>query len=209
MAARVFFGLRLFERLQDLVSDRHGVCKTLQSRRELFEFVVAEVTVSNAGRQDEVIVWETNPFAICVAHEDILLILVHSGDFSENDGCIPLLAQDSADRGSNLTWCQYRRCHLIKQRLKEVVVGPVDHNNFGRGISQSPGGGQPAETAADDHDSWLWHDLSHPTRSAASEKPTNLRQRSCRALCRRHLSCSREVRRTLLEERCERFLGVC
>jgi hypothetical protein len=68
MAARVFFGLRLFERLQDLVSDRHGVCKTLQSRRELFEFVVAEVTVSNAGRQDEVIVWETNPLAICVAH---------------------------------------------------------------------------------------------------------------------------------------------
>src|ERR1700730_2672103 len=169
MPARVFFGLRLFERQQDLISDGHRVCKTLQSRRELFEFVVAEVTVSNASRQDEVIVWEANPLAICVAHEDIFLILVHSDDFSENDGCIPLLAQDSADRGSNLTWCQYRRRHLIEQRLKEVVVGPVDHNNFGWGISQSPAGGQPAETAADDHDSWLWHDLSHPTRSAASE----------------------------------------
>src|SRR3984893_4969442 len=169
MAARVFFGLRLFERLQDLVSDRHRVCKTLQSRRELFEFVVAKVTVSNAGRQDEVIVWETNPLAICVAHEDTLLILIHPGDFSENDGCIPMGAQDSPDRGSNLTWCQYRRRHLIKQRLKEVVIGPVDHNNFGRGISQSLGGGQPAETATDDHDSWLWHDLSHPTHSAASE----------------------------------------
>jgi hypothetical protein len=59
---------------------------------------------------------------------------------------------------------------LIKQRLKEVVVGPVDHNNFGWGISQSLGGGQPAETATDDHDSWLWHDLSHPTRSAVSER---------------------------------------
>src|ERR1700735_5495439 len=125
MPARVFFGLRLFERLQDLVSDRHGICKTLQSRRELFELVVAEVTVSNAGRQDEVIVWETNPFAICVAHEDILLILVHSGDFSENGG---------------------------------------------GGLSQSPAVGQPAEPAADDHDSWLWHDLSHPTRSAVSER---------------------------------------
>src|ERR1700733_9011324 len=107
MPARVFFGLRLFERLQDLVSDCHGVCKTLPSRRELFEFVVAEVTFSNAGREDEVIVWDPTPLASCVAHEDILLILVHSGDFSENDGCIPLLAQDSADRGSNLTWCQY------------------------------------------------------------------------------------------------------
>src|ERR1700721_2109493 len=118
MPGRVFFGLRLFERLQDLVSDRHGVCKTLQSRRELFEFVVAEVTVSNAGRQDEVIVWEKHTLAICVAHEDILLILVHSVDFSENDGCIPLLAQDSTDRGSNLTWCKYRRCPFIKKGLK-------------------------------------------------------------------------------------------
>src|ERR1700721_109600 len=169
MAARVFFGLRLFERLQDLVSDRHGVCKTLQSRRELFEFVVAEVTVSNAGRQDEVIVWETNPLAICVAHEDILLILVHSGDFSENDGCIPLLAQDSTDRGSNLTWGQYRCPPLKNSGLKEGVVGPVDQNNFGRGISQRPGGGQPPQTAPRDHDSLLWHYLSHPTRSAASE----------------------------------------
>ena len=45
MTARIFFSLCLFERLQNLVSDRHGVRETLQPRGKLLKFVVAEVAV--------------------------------------------------------------------------------------------------------------------------------------------------------------------
>jgi hypothetical protein len=41
--------------------------------------------------------------------------------------------------------------------LKQVVVRPIDQDNFRWSILESLGGGQPAKTSSDDDDSWLSH----------------------------------------------------
>ena len=56
MTARVFFRLCELEGLQDLVARCLSVRKALDSWRELFKFIPTEVTVSGAGRQNQVIV---------------------------------------------------------------------------------------------------------------------------------------------------------
>ena len=45
MKSDIFFGLGLFKRLQDLVSNFDGVGEALQPRSKLLKFVVSEVTV--------------------------------------------------------------------------------------------------------------------------------------------------------------------
>ena len=62
------------------------------------------------------------------------------------------------------------RCcrHLVKQRLKQVVVCAVDQDDLRGGFLQCLGGGQSAKTSADDDDSWLSHlflDCLSPPRS--------------------------------------------
>jgi hypothetical protein len=107
VTARIFFGFCLFKRLQDFVSDHHRIREALQPRRELFKFVVAEVTVSDAGRQNEVIIGKAHRLAVRISNNDALLILVHARDFSQDHGCIFLVPQDSADWGPNLAGCQH------------------------------------------------------------------------------------------------------
>ena len=52
MPGGIFLGLCRFERLQDLVSGCLGIRQTLQSRCVLRKFIVTEVAVTSARRQD-------------------------------------------------------------------------------------------------------------------------------------------------------------
>lgn len=49
---------------------------------------------------------------------------------------------------------QQRRCNLVQQRLKDVVVVAVYQDHPRRRSRQSPGGGDSAEASADNHDCW-------------------------------------------------------
>ena len=61
-----------------------------------------------------------------------------------------VIPKNAADWGPNLTGRQYRGCHLVKQWLKQVVIGTVDQDYFRGCFPQSFGGGQSSETAAHD-----------------------------------------------------------
>jgi hypothetical protein len=54
-------------------------------------------------------------------------------------------------------------CHLIEQRLENVVIAPVDQKHFGIALPQRPRRGHAAKTATDYHDSRL---PSHPLDQA-------------------------------------------
>jgi hypothetical protein len=92
MTARIFLCLRLFERSQNLVSDRYGVREALQSRCELLKFVVAEVAVRDPGGENQVVVLNRHIVAIGVAHENTLAIFVDASDRPHDHGCVFLLA---------------------------------------------------------------------------------------------------------------------
>ena len=128
MPARILLGLRLLERPQNSVSDRDGVREALQAGRELLELLVPEVAVPHAGRQDQVVVRERYVRAIGRARADATPVLVDGGDFTHENGRIPLLAENVANGRSDLSRRELRRRDLVQQRLKEMVIRAVDQN---------------------------------------------------------------------------------
>jgi hypothetical protein len=78
MAARILFSLGDLERLQDFVASFFCVGKSFQSWRELFKFVAAEVTVSGARGQNQVLVGHGDVMPVRVADEDTFVALIHS-----------------------------------------------------------------------------------------------------------------------------------
>ena len=99
---------------------------------------------------------------IHVADEDALLILVHSCDFTEDHRGVLLVSQNPANRRANLTGGQLRRRHLIKERLKEVVIRTVDQDNLCGRLPQSLGCREASKTSSNDHDTWdTWDTLTH------------------------------------------------
>ena len=118
MPARVVFGLRQLERLQDFVSSRLGIRKTLQSGCKRLKLVVAEVAVSGTCCQDQIVVSKRHILPVGVAHKHAFLIRIHACDFAKDDRRISLLAKNAAGWRRNLARRQRRRCYLIEQRLK-------------------------------------------------------------------------------------------
>ncbi len=73
-------------------------------------------------------------------------------DFAEQGGEVALPAKQMPHRRGDGRRRQSGGCHLVQQRLEQVVVGPVHQRDFHRGVAQRAGRLQPAEAAADDHD---------------------------------------------------------
>src|SRR5215469_8470872 len=57
-----------------------------------------------------------------------------------------------ADRLSDIARGQASSRNLIEQRLKQVMIGPIDECDIGTLVSQSFCGIQPSKPAANDHD---------------------------------------------------------
>src|ERR1700730_13014210 len=102
MTARVFLSLCESDGLQDFVTVCHGVRKTLQSRCELFKFVSAEVTVTGARGQDEVVVGHGNVESVCAADKHAFPVLVDSCDLALGHRRVFLVAKNSPERKANL-----------------------------------------------------------------------------------------------------------
>jgi hypothetical protein len=62
------------------------------------------------------------------------------------------MPEDPADRRRDVTRRQRGRGDLIQERLKDVVVVPVDQGDLDRGAPERPSRIQPAESPADDDD---------------------------------------------------------
>jgi hypothetical protein len=120
-------GLRFcdLEGLQDLVPQDDRVREALQARRERFVFVVPEVALVNAGREHEEIVRNASR-AIRGFENDAAAPDVDACDVAKEHRRIPLPAQQGAKGRRDVRGRQERCRHLVQQRLKEVVIGPID-----------------------------------------------------------------------------------
>ena len=81
---------------------------------------------------------------------------IDTDDFAQHDGDVPIATHDAANRCRNIRRGQTRGCHLVKQRLEEMKIAPVNQRHIdGRG-TQSLGSVQAAEPATHDH-----HAMAH------------------------------------------------
>src|SRR5439155_20732328 len=65
--------------------------------------------------------------------------------------CIPISPRNVADRRAPLRRREYWGRYLVKKRLKNMMVRPVNENHFDRRFPKGFGRSQTTETAADDH----------------------------------------------------------
>src|SRR5215472_6881911 len=151
MESDILFGFRLLECAQNLVSNGGRIGQAFNSRRELLKFVVSEITVSRAGRKNEVIVRYGDMLAICVVYKHATLSLIHAGDFAHDHGRVLLFSQNSADWGADLGRGKHRRRYLIKKRLKQMMIGPINESDMDRRLAKGFCRSQAAKPAADDH----------------------------------------------------------
>src|SRR4029077_8938125 len=128
----IFFSLGLLEGAEDFVSNTDGIGQGLQARSKLFKFVVSEITGTNTGRENKVIVRHRHMLAICVVYKNAALHLIHTGDLAHDHRCIFMSSQYLADWRTHLRRREYRRCHLVKKRRKNRMVRSIDENDFDR-----------------------------------------------------------------------------
>ena len=80
---------------------------------------------------------------------------VDAGDLRQEYAEVSLLHLELTDRRGDLGGREDRRRHLVQQRLKYVVVAPVDQDHLGIGVPQRVRRREPGKAAADDHDALL------------------------------------------------------
>src|SRR5215470_4400836 len=163
MTARFFFSLGKLEGLQDLVAGCNRVGKALQSGRKLLKFVPAEVTVTRAGGQNQIVISDRHVLPVGVTDDDALLIFVHSCNLAQDHRGVLLVSENPPDWKANLIGGQNRRGHLIEQGLKQVVIRAVDQDDFCRRLLESLGDGQSRKATADYDDFRPSHLLQFPS----------------------------------------------
>ncbi len=97
--------------------------------------------------QDQIVVID-----ILVRQVDTAVLKVNSVDGRQSDLNITLFAQNLANGRGDIRWRQNRGRHLIEQRLKKVMIRPVEQQKRCRHPGKAFCGIEPGKTAANnDH----------------------------------------------------------
>ena len=94
-----------------------------------------EVRLAGARRDDEAVVGE---LAAAIQRVDCqaTCIQIDGDDFAENDARVPLVAEQFAQGGRDVSLRQKPRRKLVEQRLEQVMVGAVDERDLDVGAPQ-------------------------------------------------------------------------
>jgi hypothetical protein len=85
-------------------------------------------------------------------HDYTLLLLVHADDLPEDHGRVLMFPENPADRRADLPGTEDRSRHLVKQRLKHVMIVPIDQDDARWRLPKRLRGGQAAKAAGDNDD---------------------------------------------------------
>ena len=138
--------LRLLERAQDLAANAERIVERLQSRRELFPLGVPEITRGSTRSHDEIVVVDRPARMRHAPRREI-----DPGDLGHDHGKIIAVRKHCADRLRDIDGRQPRGGDLVEQRLKKMVVLPVDQRH-GRFLGRNPVDHLHAGEAGADHD---------------------------------------------------------
>ena len=147
LLGRIVGIFRVLEGDQQAPPDIGRVVDLLEAGRELLPFVVVEVAVPRARRQDEIVVGD----ALGFGGDDLLALGVHILDAPHENPDVRLVAEQDADRSRDIGRRKAGRRDLIEQGLEQVVVAPVDHGHPAGRVMKAQRRRQAAETGTDDH----------------------------------------------------------
>src|SRR5438132_13457490 len=107
MKIDILFSLSLLEGAEDFVSNTDGIGQGLQARSKLFKFVVSEITRTNTGGENEVVVRHRHMLAIRIVYKNAALRLIHAGDLPHDHRGILVSSQYLADWRTHLRRREY------------------------------------------------------------------------------------------------------
>src|ERR1700732_3051902 len=93
------------------------------------------------------VVTERSVLVVLIAGVDKLCVFIDSADFTKEYGSISLILQKSPDRRCDLSGRKHCCRHLIEQRLKEVVIRSINHQDIGVRMPKGLGRSEPRKTA--------------------------------------------------------------
>ena len=140
---------------EDFRPDHLGVIQVLKARRVLGKLVVAEIARAHPSGDNQKVEWDLASAEPRAAGIDRPRIQVNSGHFRQHHGQVTLLDGELPDRRRDLQGCKHPGCRLIEERLKYVVIAPVDKDDLGIGALESARRGDPGEATSNDHDTLL------------------------------------------------------
>jgi hypothetical protein len=129
-------------------AERRGVFECFEALGVSFPFVVAEIGVPRPCRENERVVGDGST----VVEPDLPGVGVDALDFGENSGHVAPPPHEMTNRPSDFRGRQRGCGSLIEQRLKQMVVAPVDQRDAHRRPGEAGDGRQAAESAADGDD---------------------------------------------------------
>ncbi len=145
-ALRVVIGLlRDLESQQHAATDLESVVEALEAGRKLLPLIVTEIRVACPGGDDEIVVGN-----LAIRGDDPFLIEIDPLRFAKEHLRVFLLAQNVPQRLGDIGRRQRGGGDLVKQRLKQVMILPIEQGDPHIGLAQGLGGLEPAKAAADD-----------------------------------------------------------
>ncbi len=136
-----------FVRNQHAAADLNRVLERLQSRRRLQPFVMAKVRVRRTAGDDQVVI---RHFTVEQMH--YLCARIDRRRLAQDHARIALPPQYAPYRRRDIGRIQSSSRDLVEQRLKKVMVAPIDHSQSHRRALERTRGGNSTESPADDHD---------------------------------------------------------
>ena len=118
----------------------------LEPRRLIFPFVMAEVVMARPRGHNEVIIFESQ-----VPSDHLAAFHLDVFDFVKKNGDILLVSQNAPERLSNIGRGQFARGHLVKKRLKKMMVALIDQDNLNGSVGQSFRSTEAAKSPSDDY----------------------------------------------------------
>jgi len=143
----VLLRLGTLQREEDAAADGERILDRFDAGRVSRPIVAAEVGVSGAGREDQPVVRERTS----ALEHHVAGVRKDRTNAVEQHADVLRASQDRPDRRRDIGGGQGRGRDLIQQRLKDVVVAPVDQRDVDVSPREPLGRGEPAEAAADDH----------------------------------------------------------
>ena len=142
------FPLGEFEGEKDAATNFDGVLNGLESWRQWFPLVMAEVGVGRAGGEDEVVVRHFR----AAAKANAPTLAIEGDRFIHKHLGVGAVAKDGAEGGGNFAGRKDSEADLIEEGLEGEVIAAVDDGYIDRHLCQSFGGVGSCEAAADDQD---------------------------------------------------------
>ena len=131
---------------QHAAANLDGVFDGLEAGRERLPLVVAEVGVRGAGGEHKVVVVELS----AAGQRHLPRGDVDADDLIHQHFGVALVAQDGADGLGDVGRRKHRERHLVEQRLKQMMIAPVDHGDIDRQVRQARGRVEAGEASTDD-----------------------------------------------------------